>query len=311
MNESRVGRWLFVPAAPSVLAVVRIAVGVYALGWLAFTSSELLGLGRLDPARFEPVGIVALSGIGPAFTATLGVVVAGTALAAMAVVLGWRHRVSGPMFALGLLWLTTYQNSWSKLLHTENVLVLHALVLAIAPAADAWSIRTRRSGPEPASERYGWPLRVMALTTVLSYVTASVTKMRHGGLAWFDPGNLRNWLAYDLVRKELFGDPYLRLAVPALRHPWLLAPAILATLAIELGAPIALTGPRAAVVWVRAAWTFHLAVLATMSVAFPYQLLGIAFLPVILSSRLPSAVPRLGRQTSHVAPVARSGAVPD
>src|SRR5215203_3056578 len=97
MNETRVGRWLFVPAAPAVLAAVRIAVGVYALGWLAFTSSELLGLGRLDQARFDPVGVVALSGIGPVSTSTLGVVLAGTSLGAAAVVLGWHHRVSGPL----------------------------------------------------------------------------------------------------------------------------------------------------------------------------------------------------------------------
>ena len=290
MSEGPLAHWLFVPTRPTVLAVMRIGVGVYGLGWLIFASNELLGLGRLDPARFEPVGVVGLSGIGPVSTSTIAAVLVGTVLAAVAVVFGWRYRLTGPLFACGLLWLTTYQNSWSKLLHSENVLVVHALVLAVAPAADAWSAGGNQRPPAPVDGRYGWPLRAMALATVLSYWTAGVTKLRRGGLAWFDPDNLRNWLAYDLVRKELFGDPYLHLAMPALRHAWLLAPAVLATLAIELGAPLALTGRRRAIVWVTAAWTFHVAVLATMSVLFPYQLLGVAFLPVILSATSPPRV---------------------
>jgi hypothetical protein len=33
-----------------------------------------------------------------------------------------------------------------------------------------------------------------------------------------------------------------------------------------------------------AAWLFHLSVLALMSVAFPYHLIGIAYLPVVLAT---------------------------
>ena len=53
---------------------------------------------------------------------------------------------------------------------------------------------------------------------------------------------------------------------------------------IELGAPVALASRRAAISWSVAAWFFHLGVLVLMSVAFPYQLLGIAYLPVVLSA---------------------------
>jgi hypothetical protein len=132
--------------------------------------------------------------------------------------------------------------------------------------------------------RYGWPLRALAVATVLSYVVAGVTKLRRAGLGWFDSDNLRNWVAYDLVRKELFGDPYLQLTVPLLRYAWLFAPIAVVTVLLEVGAPVALAGRRAAIIWSFAAWLFHLSVLALMSVAFPYQLLGIAYLPVVLSA---------------------------
>ena len=48
MSEVGVARWLFRPAGARPLAVVRIAIGSYALVWLLFSSPELLGLGGLD-----------------------------------------------------------------------------------------------------------------------------------------------------------------------------------------------------------------------------------------------------------------------
>ena len=284
LNATRVDRWLFAPQRATQLAVVRIAVSCYALGWLLITSNELIDLGRLDPTRFDPVGVVAVAGISPASTTTIAGWLVATVVSGGAFALGWRTRVSGPLFAVGLLWLTTYQNSWSTLLHSENLLVIHVLVLAVSPCADALAIGRRSSSTAAWSPRYGWPLRALAVATVLSYVIAGVTKLRNAGLGWFAPDNLRNWVAYDLVRKELFGDPYLPLAVPLLRHAWLFAPIAVITLLIELGAPVALASRRAAITWSAAAWSFHLGVLALMSVAFPYQLFGIAYLPGVLSA---------------------------
>ncbi len=222
-----------------------------------------------------------------------------SALAGLAFTAGWKYQASGPIFGVTLWWLTTYQNSWSKLLHTENLLVLHVLVLAVAPAADALALGRRpRRHPTERDGRYGWPLRAMAVATVLTYLTAGITKLRHAGWAWFDPDNLRNWIAYDLVRKELFGDPYLPVVLPALERAWMLLPAVVMTLAVELGAPVALLGRRPAIVWTSGAWLFHVGVLVSMSVVFPYQLVGVAFLPVLLSAdcftRAPAARDPLG-----------------
>jgi Vitamin K-dependent gamma-carboxylase len=284
LNAGRFDRWLFAPQRASQLALVRVAVSCYALGWLVVASRELIHLGRLDPARFDPVGVVAMSGISPASTIAIAVWILLTCASGVAFALGVRARLSGPLFAVGLLWLTTYQNSWSTLIHSENLLVIHVLVLAVAPCADALALGRRSSSTTAWSPRYGWPLRALAVATVVSYVMAGVTKLRHAGLGWFYPDNLRNWVAYDLVRKELFGDPYLPLAVPLLRHAWLFAPLAVITLLVELGAPAALASRRAAITWSAAAWFFHLGVLALMSVSFPYQLLGIAYLPVVLSA---------------------------
>jgi hypothetical protein len=55
---------------------------------------------------------------------------------------------------------------------------------------------------------------------------------------------------------------------------------------VELGAPVALLGRRIAAAWAALAWSFHLGVLALMAIAFPYPLLGVAFLPFFRAERL-------------------------
>jgi len=263
----RVAGWYFAAAPARYLAAVRIGIGAYALGWLAFTAAELLALADLDPSRFDPVGVVGVLGIGPLDRGVVGAILAGTVISAGLVVAGWWYRLAAPAFALGLLLLTTYQNSWGKLLHTENLLVLHALVLAVSPAADALVVGAHRRRPD--SFRYGWPLRAMALATVLAYVAAGVSKLRYGGLPWMTAENLQSWVAFDLVRKELFGDPYLAAVVDALDHAWPFAVAAVFTVAVELVAPVALLGRRWARVWVAAAWLMHASVLVVMAVGFP------------------------------------------
>lgn len=285
--------WFFAAAPARYLAAVRIAVGAYALGWLAFTSTELLALGELDPSRFEPVGAIWLLGTGPLDRWVVWGIWGVTFVAAGTVLSGRWYRVAGPVFAVGLLLLTSYQNSWGKLLHTENVLVIHALILAVSPAGDALVIRQRRRRAD--SYRYGWPLRVMALATVLAYVAAGVSKLRYGGLGWMTAENLQSWVAFDLVRKEIFGDPYLSFIVGTLDHAWPFAAAAVFTVAVELAAPVALLGRRYARAWIVAACLLHASVLVVMAVGFPYQLAGVAFLPVLLAGRRARCGPRRRR----------------
>lgn len=276
--------WVAPASTARRLAAVRIAIGGYALAWSWWSYGELVALGRLDDQRFRPVGIVAVLGTGPVPGWAIVGCWWGTVAAALGVMSGRRFALAGPALAGGLLLLTTYQNSWGKILHTENLLVVHALVLAVAPAGDALVLGARTSTPTGPSwsRRYGWPLRAMAIATVLTYVAAGVAKVRHGGLGWMTADNLRHWIAYDLLRKELFGDFSLPVAERLLDHGWLLGTAAIGTVVVELAAPLALLGRRCARTWITTVWLMHLFVLSALSVAFPYQLLGVAFLPVLL-----------------------------
>jgi hypothetical protein len=196
----------------------------------------------------------------------------------IAFTLGIAYRVVAPLAALALLWTMTYRNAWGQVFHTENLVVLHVLVLACAPAADAWALGRFRAG-DPRD--YGWAIKLLAALTAATYLIAGLAKLRLAGMAWLDGEQLRNQIAVDNARKLLFAATPSRLAIPLLAHPSWFTGFSIATLIVELGAPLVFVHRRVAHVWVITAWAFHLGVLALMHIVFPYPLLGFAFLPVL------------------------------
>ena len=185
-----------------------------------------------------------------------------------------------------LLGLSTYGNSWGQVLHTENLLVLHALVVGFARSADAWSLDARRGPARDPHHRYGWPVRLMAIIVVLTYVVAGWAKYRNGGMEWITGDTLLHQVAHDNLRKAMLGDTYSPLAGLALSLPWTFPLMAAFTMVVEVGAPFALLGDRFRSMWVATAFAFHWGVLAVMAILFPYQLLGIAFVPFFRAERL-------------------------
>ena len=278
------------------LALLRILIGGFALLYVGIGGAHIASVATFSAEQFEPVGLVRLLGA-PLAAPAARALVAVTFVTGLAFVGGWRFRISGPMFAVLLLWIITYRNSWGQIFHTENLLVLHVAVLALAPSADALSLDARRrpvhGAPVPRA-RYGWPVRLMAVVTVLAYVIAAQTKLEMAGLDWITSDALRNQIAYDNLRKILLGDAHSPLGAALAPHGWLFPPLAGATIALELGAPLALLGGRAARVWAGGALLMHWGIFALMAIVFPYQMLGVAFLPFFAVERwrLPAAVRR-------------------
>lgn len=279
---SRLPSWL-APAAPARrLALVRIVVGAYACAWVVGVGPDLLARASFDPSRFAPVGLAVWTGpVAPAVV-TVALVVAG--LAGLAMVLGVGYRVLAPVFALGLAWLLSYRNSWGHMSHGEHLLVLHVGVLALAPAADA--LRLRRRGPEPNDDaRYGWPLRLLMLVTVSTYAIAGLAKLRGGGWAWLSGEAVRLHVAHEAVRVGWVGGQVSPLATWLLPHAWLFAVAALGTVALELGAPLALRRGRLRTGWLCGIWGMHVGIWAVMGIGFPYPLSTVAFVGFVEAER--------------------------
>ena len=72
---------------------------------------------------------------------------------------------------------------------------------------------------------------------------------------------------------------------------WIWRPVALATLVVELGAPVALLGGRWRNAWVASAWLFHVGTLALMAIMFPYPLSGVAFASLFPLERLAQSMP--------------------
>ncbi|MBT8165687.1 MAG: HTTM domain-containing protein, partial [Acidimicrobiia bacterium] len=252
--------WLSEEAPARRLAVVRILVGLYATVFVAIRTFHWLDVARLPVRRFDPVGVLGGLG-GPLSPSTVAGLSGMALLTAVAFTLGWRFRWVAPVFASLLLVLTTHGNSWGQILHTENLLVLHVIILAFSPADVAFAVGRRQPSDDTPRHDYGWALRIMTLVVVIAYVIAGLAKLRNGGFDWLTGDVLRNQVAHDNLRKILLGDIYSPVGAWLVQFAWLFPPMAIASVLVELGAPVALLGDRWKKAWAGAAWAFHVGVL--------------------------------------------------
>lgn len=282
-------RAFLAPAPAERLAALRILVVTFALIYLVVRLPHLVDVARLAdvaPDRFRPVGPLVILDAPP--TPLVAQLVTGLTLAlGVAALVGWRWRLSGPGFALGVLLVLSYFNSWGQIFHTENLLVIQLAILAFSPAADMWALggalRTQ-PGPSPA---YGWPAQLMVLAVVVAYVLAGWAKLRVSGIGWGQGDVLANLVAHDALRKEVVGSSPSPFAALALQWRWVFTPMAVGSLLVELAAPVALLGGRWRVGWAIGAVWFHLGVLLVMGILFPYQLFGVAFAAFVTIESIP------------------------
>ncbi len=286
-------RRYYVVAPAERLAAVRILVGGFAVVFLLVSAPKFWALASFPAAELAPVGPLSWLDAPCAPAVVYGAFVA-CVLSGIAFTLGVGYAVAAPLFAALLLLLTTYRSSFGMKFHTENLLVLHVLLLAAAPAADAWRWRARGRGraeargravPSPHG-RYGWALCAMSVVTVITYALAGVAKLRNGGWEWMNGDLLRAQIAYDNARKIELGSLHSPLGAALVRVGWVFPILGWLTMAVELLAPLALLGRRWASGWAALAWGFHAGVLAVMMIGFPYPLTFIAYASLFRAERL-------------------------
>lgn len=276
---TRIDGWLFSAAPAERLGALRVLTCGFVVVYLIATVGEFDRLGSRDRSEFEPIGVISMFDA-PFASSIIWLIFATAIVSGITATIGAWFRLSGPLFAgVTLLWVS-YHSSFGQLLHFEHLFTIHLLILAVFPASDAWSFDARRSkGAVPGpSARYGWPISLMALATAITYVIAGIAKLRIGGLAWLDGSTLQNHIAFAATRANLLGSIEPPFAQFFIDQSWLLAPAAIGTVVIELAAPVALFGRLPKRFWVASAIILHTLTAATMLVWFPYQSLGFAFL---------------------------------
>lgn len=283
----RIDGYWFAPMPAERLAVLRMITGAFAVIYLLARSVHLTGYAHFPARDFSPIGVTTwLSAPLPPW-ATYAVFMLAV-VAGLAFVAGAYYRVSGPLFAAGFLWITTYRSSWGMIFHQDNLVALHLGVLALAPAQAAWSYDARRHGaaPEASHGRFGWAVRSMCWLTVVSYVLAGIAKVENAGWEWSAGDILRTHVAYDAVRKLELGGIHSPIGAWMVQFEWPFEILGVLTLVLELGAPLALLHRRLALAWVVGIWGFHLGVMALMAITFAYPVTGAAFASFFAVERL-------------------------
>ena len=276
---ARLHAWLHAPTTAERLAGLRIATAGFVVVYVVLHVREFSRLANGSADGFRTVGLARILSE-PLPSIWVWAMFAGLIGAGLLFAAGVAVRAVGPLFAVLLLFWTSYHSSWGQLLHFEHLFTLHVMILALAPTADAWSL-SRRNQPRPTPHvRYGWPIRLLALATVATYVLSGIAKLRHSGLAWFDPDTLANHIGYSATRMQTIGGRTPPLAEFVLGARWLIAPMAFGALAVELGAPLALRRRRTRIIWALAALIFHAGTAATMMVFFGYRGLGFGLLPL-------------------------------
>ena len=280
----RLSDWWFEPAPATRLAVLRVLIGGWVIYYIGKRVDLLADVCRGDPMMFEPVGLAHLLSK-PLPPVVFDSSVTLLLILAILTVLGVAYRIVGPAFAILLLAVLSYRNSWSMIYHSDNALVLQALALGLGPAAAAWSLDARQAAkaggaPPGPSWRFGWPIRLMCVATVLTYFLAGVAKVAGPlGWSWVTGESLRSQIGIDAVRKYAFGKEAPDLFYLVYDQLWLFTAIGILSLAFELAAPLFLARRWSGKVWAVGTWLMHWGIYFLMDIKFRYQLAGIMFAP--------------------------------
>lgn len=283
---ARMGARLMAPLPLERIAALRILVIGYAVAFVVVRIDAFWVAAERESWRWEGVGLFAAWSQPPPSVA-VKVLIGVTVLSGGAALIGWRYRITAVVFAAAFAIVTTHRLSWGQVLHTEHLVLVHVVVLALCPVAAArWSLDARGRRAHGSPDAAGWPVRVMAIATVTGYVVAGIAKVRNGGADWLVGDVLRHQIAFDNLRKILLGDLHSPLGGWLVGYGWVFVPIAIATILVEIFAPVAFLGDWWRRGWVIAAWAFHVGILALMAIVFPYHLLGVAYAPLLAPERL-------------------------
>lgn len=240
-------RFWFAPVSARPLAAFRVAFGVICLEHLALLWPEatlwLSDAGYLvggearemaGPFRWSPLQVWQSP-------AAIHAAMAATALAALAVAVGWRTRLASIALYLGLL--AIHHRNLLTVSGADTLLLIAAFWLMLSPSGAALSLdarrRARRGAPDAEPLIAPWAQRMLQLQLVIVYLGTGLSKA--AGQAWasgtalhdvLSNRELRRWTLGlldqpDLINALTFGTVVLQFTLPLLlwfrpARPWMI-----------------------------------------------------------------------------------------
>ena len=296
----------FAPARLSDLALLRIAcVGG---GLLAFPPLwAVLHYSQVDPSQYLPLPTLkALMrplgawGVRPE-PMFLHAVWLGTLLAGVTALVGLYTRPSLFLFTAGYALLSVHFYAFGVVHHTEAIPIIVLSLLAVSPSGAALSLdallgrlrlaaERRRFEPRPAipaeSNYARWPLRNAQWLLAMAYLSAGLSKLVNGGLAWFNGYTLVYYAAMDGL---LWRAP---LAPALVGHPTVASLFSIGAVALELTFWLAIVFPRLVPLFLLGGTAMHLSIyLVQRAPFFQFMFLYMAFIECLRRALL-RAFPR-------------------
>jgi hypothetical protein len=164
-------RCAFEPVDTAPMAALRVACGILVLGWVASLLPDartFLGADGVTPAAVRQGAGWWTLPVSPYADCAL------LALAAVAMTLGWRSRISSAVVAF--LMIVVQRRDIYVLDSGDQLLREMCIYVALMPSGETWSLDARR---RPAQLRAPWALRLLQVQISIVYLFALMSKL-HG-----------------------------------------------------------------------------------------------------------------------------------
>lgn len=199
-------------ADPRTLGCIRCWVFLILIAHVV--SEDLAGIALLPAVLRRPMGLMSLCHAVPGWdliysSATALVALKVVTIAAMgAAMAGWKTRWSVPCAALLGLLCGGIVREYSYFFHQSIVPLQLAIVLSFLPCGDGFSVdqfqRQRTCGQSALGKtaEYGWSRYACWVLIAGAYLSAGLSKLRHGGWTWWNGLNLKNIILTDTMEPK-------------------------------------------------------------------------------------------------------------
>ena len=275
MLEALQKRWMrfwFEPIEPLNLGLCRILC--FGAFFLLYLDYDVTSWAEVSDSLWMPVWLFQILHL-PVLSSSLLVVLQSVWKISLALSsIGLFTRISTvSSFILGM-YLLGLPHNFGKVNHSDAIVLFIFGFMALSRCGDSCSIdrliRKARQRNDTSHQRphvsgeYTWPVKAVWVMFALIFFAAGVSKLRTSGLEWIFSDNI----AVLLLRAQFEGASAVPLGFFLAQHQWLTQTVAAATIAIEVGYPLALFSRRARWVLVPGAFSMQIGISLLMGITF-------------------------------------------
>lgn len=215
LRRPAVARRIVGAAAPGDIGAIRALVCAILL--ISVLWEDVASTAALPREMLRPMGVMQLFRTLPGFEwllvspAALHALEWATGLLLFMGMIGWKTRIVLPLGALGYLLVGGILRQYAWFYHTGLIALYLLVVLSFMPAHHGRSVdrilrlrKGRRVVPDVPSLEYGWMRYALWATMAVPYVAAGLSKIRNGGITWWEASNFKFILFQSTLRPMEF-----------------------------------------------------------------------------------------------------------